>query len=100
MFLSKRQKGQSTVEYIVLVTAVIVIVIAFLVSDASPFKQRMNASMDAVTQQANQMAADLVTAQSTFVTNQSNMDIIGNKADSGLCPPGTYFDPSTNNCTP
>ncbi len=98
MFLRNRQKGQSTVEYIVLVTGVIVILIAFLVSDASPFKQRMNASMDQVTQQANSMAGKLVTAQDTFTTTTVNTNIFGNQANQGLCTGNQRFNPATNNC--
>lgn len=93
MFLRNRQKGQSTVEYIVLVTAVIVIIIAFLIGPTSPFANRMNASMDAVTQQANQQAQALVTAQATFITNRVGTNIIGNRADNPICPPGQTFHP-------
>lgn len=35
-------KGQSTVEYILLVTAVIAVVIVFLVGDGSLFQRRLN----------------------------------------------------------
>ncbi len=98
MFLRKRQKGQSTVEYIVLVTAVIVIIIAFVVSPTGPFATRMNASMDSVTTAARNKAAALVTAQNSFNATQSTTNIMGNKLDQGLCAPGLSFNPSTNNC--
>ena len=98
MFLRKRQKGQSTVEYIVLVTAVIVIIIAFVVSPSGPFATRMNASLDAVTNAAQKKAADLVTAQATFAVSATTTNVIGNKASSGLCTGNKVFDPSTNNC--
>jgi hypothetical protein len=46
----KHKKGQSTLEYIILVTAVIVVIISFLVSPTSPFKRTLNSTLnDAVT---------------------------------------------------
>ncbi len=98
MFLRKRQKGQSTVEYIVLVTAVIVIIIAFVVSPAGPFATRMNKSLDTVTNAAEVKANDLVAAQVGFTVTPVATDIITNKADQGLCTGGKSFDPATNNC--
>ena len=94
MFLRKRQKGQSTVEYIVLVTAVIVIIIAFVVSPTGPFATRMNASMDSVTNAAQRKAADLVSAQATFTPSKTATNVIQNKADSGLCSKGQVFNPA------
>ena len=94
MFLRKRQKGQSTVEYIVLVTAVIVIIIAFVVSPTGPFATRMNASMDSVTNAAQRKAADLVSAQATFIPGMTSTNVISNKADSGLCSGGQVFNPA------
>ena len=38
----KQKKGQSTLEYIILVTAVIVIVIGLVVSPSSPFRASLN----------------------------------------------------------
>ena len=50
--VSQRQrKGQSTVEYIVLVTAVIGTAIAFLIAPSSPFKNKVNAVMTTSTEQ-------------------------------------------------
>ena len=93
MFLRNRQKGQSTVEYIVLVTAVIVIIIAFLIGPTSPFANRMNQSLDAVTNQAATQSAALVGAQATFATTSTTINIIGNRADVPICPPGQTFHP-------
>lgn len=35
-------KGQSTLEYILLVTAVLIVIIAFVAGPASPFKRAVN----------------------------------------------------------
>jgi uncharacterized protein (UPF0333 family) len=42
----KNRKGQSTLEYIILVTAVIVVIISFLVSPNSPFKNQLNTTLN------------------------------------------------------
>jgi hypothetical protein len=42
----KNKKGQSTLEYIILVTAVIVVIISFLVSPASPFRTQLNTTLN------------------------------------------------------
>jgi len=42
----KNKKGQSTLEYIILVTAVIVVIISFLVSSASPFRVQLNKTIN------------------------------------------------------
>ncbi|MBF0594635.1 MAG: class III signal peptide-containing protein [Candidatus Omnitrophica bacterium] len=46
--LTKRKKktGQSTLEYIILVTAVIVIVIGLVVSPQSPFRSKLNSTFN------------------------------------------------------
>ena len=45
----KNKKGQSTVEYIILVTGVVMVMIMFLVTgDKSPFKQKLNGTLDTV----------------------------------------------------
>ena len=46
MLIKKKKKGQSTVEYLILVTAVVAVVIAFLLSTGSPFKRVLNSSYD------------------------------------------------------
>ena len=45
----KNQCGQSTVEYIILVTAVIAVAIAFTNGEKSPFYVRLNSTLNAVT---------------------------------------------------
>ena len=42
-------KGQSTVEYILLVTAVIAVMIAFAAGPASPFRTKLNETLTNVT---------------------------------------------------
>ncbi len=53
------QKGQSTVEYIVLVTAVIAVAIAFLVPKNSGFQKKMGGSLNTVADQMDSMATRL-----------------------------------------
>jgi hypothetical protein len=57
--LIKKKKGQSTVEYIILVTAVIAVVIFFVVNDNSPFRQKMNATLGNATDSMVSMASRL-----------------------------------------
>lgn len=47
--LKKKKKGQSTIEYIILVTAVIVVIIFFVLNSGSPFRQKMNDTLNAAT---------------------------------------------------
>ncbi|MBI4308984.1 MAG: class III signal peptide-containing protein [Candidatus Omnitrophica bacterium] len=55
---SKVKKGQSTVEYIVLVTAVLAVAILFMVSGGgnSPFQSKLNSTLSTVTDQMTNMA--------------------------------------------
>lgn len=46
----RHKKGQSTLEYVLLVTAVVVVLIAFLTSNRSPFKTTLNATLNKTTQ--------------------------------------------------
>jgi hypothetical protein len=46
MVKNRKRKGQSTLEYIILVTAVIVVIISFLVSPSSPFKNQLNTTLN------------------------------------------------------
>ena len=57
--LIKRKKGQSTVEYIILVTAVVAVIIFFVVVPNSPFRQKMNLTLDTATNSMTNMAARL-----------------------------------------
>lgn len=51
----KNRKGQSTLEYIILMTAVIVAIIAFVVSPTSPFKRALNGTLESGTNTMNAM---------------------------------------------
>jgi uncharacterized protein (UPF0333 family) len=42
----RHRKAQSTLEYVLLVTAVIVIIIGLLVTDGSPFKKALKNSLE------------------------------------------------------
>jgi len=46
----RAHKGQSTVEYILLVTAVIAVIILFTTGNNSPFQQRLNSVFNTTTQ--------------------------------------------------
>ena len=67
---SSPRRGQSTVEYIVLVTAVLAVAIAFLVSPSGPFQTRLNSSMDLTTSQMTNMAERLSNGQP--LTNENS----------------------------
>ena len=56
MFNKQRRKGQSTVEYIILVTAVILVAIFFLTSSGGPFQKQLNGTMTTATGQMSNMA--------------------------------------------
>jgi hypothetical protein len=55
----KNKKGQSTLEYIILVTAVIVVIISFLVAPTSPFKQQLNTTINDTTGMLSTMTVRL-----------------------------------------
>ena len=60
MFKPSKEKAQSTVEYIILVTAVILVAIGYLVSSngrESPFHQRMTNTMDILSVQMTNAAS-------------------------------------------
>lgn len=49
----KNKRGQSTVEYVLLVTAVLAVVIAFVVGQKSPFQTQLNQAYNTATQGMN-----------------------------------------------
>jgi uncharacterized protein (UPF0333 family) len=55
----KNKKGQSTLEYIILVTAVIVVIISFLVAPTSPFKAQLNSTINSTTDMVRTMTSRL-----------------------------------------
>jgi hypothetical protein len=59
MVKNRKRKGQSTLEYIILVTAVIVVIISFLVSPQSVFKTQLNTTLNATTDMMATMSSRL-----------------------------------------
>ena len=55
----KNKKGQSTLEYIILMTAVVVAIIAFVVKGDSPFKQSLNATLNSATTEMQSMGGKI-----------------------------------------
>jgi len=58
----KYKRGQSTVEYVLLVTAVVTVIIAFLVSPQSSFQNQMNTTLNAVTQDIGNLGSQLTSS--------------------------------------
>lgn len=44
--MKKKQKAQSTLEYVILATAVIVVIIAMVLGKESPFKKTLNSTLN------------------------------------------------------
>jgi len=56
----KNKRGQSTVEYVLLMTAVVVVIIAFVSSaNKSGFQAQLNATLNSATADMNTMAGTL-----------------------------------------
>ena len=55
----RAHKGQSTVEYILLVTAVIAVIVLFTVGKGSVFQQRLNSVFNSTTQDMLNVASRL-----------------------------------------
>lgn len=58
-----KDKGQSTVEYIILVTAVIMVAIVFLATRNSPFQTRLTNTMDILSVQMTNAATKMANAE-------------------------------------
>ncbi len=58
----KNKKGQSTLEYIILVTAVVAIILVFL-GPTGIFRSRLNQTLDSATNSMINMAGRLSTSQ-------------------------------------
>jgi uncharacterized protein (UPF0333 family) len=52
-------KGQNTVEYLLLITAVVAVVVLFSVGNNSPFQQRLNSVFNTTTQDMLNVASRL-----------------------------------------
>ena len=55
----KNKKGQSTVEYVLLVTAVLGVIIAFVAGSGSGFKNQLGNSLNTATSDMNSLAGTL-----------------------------------------
>jgi len=55
----KNKRGQSTVEYVLLVTAVLGVIIAFVAGNNSGFKTQLGNSLNTATSDVNTMASTL-----------------------------------------
>ena len=56
----KNKRGQSTVEYILLVTAVLAVIIAFVAGNGSVFKNNLNSTYTTATNDINSLAQTLM----------------------------------------
>lgn len=62
MFGPSKGKAQSTVEYIILVTAVIMVALAYLGTRASPFQKKLTNTMDILSDQMSNAATHMANA--------------------------------------
>ena len=67
MLRLKKKLGQSTVEYILLFTAVVGILIAFLIGPASPFQRKVNETLSAGTEGMQDMAKRLKRSRGNII---------------------------------
>jgi uncharacterized protein (UPF0333 family) len=67
--MNKKRKGQSTVEYVILVAAVLAIVIAFVAGNNSPFSKALNSAFSTGATGMNDMADSL--SKSHMATNNT-----------------------------
>ena len=58
----KNKKGQSTVEYVLLVTAVLAVIIAFVTGNNSVFKNQLNSTLNTATGDMSTIAGTLSTS--------------------------------------
>ena len=91
------RKGQSTVEYIILVTAVIGVAIAFLMN--GPFKTTMNQSLTDATGQITNMTGRLTASTALAPADKhSSTPTVSVNANSGACEAGKSLDAKTGAC--
>ena len=60
-----KKKGQSTIEYLLLVTAVVGVIIVFIVKGDSPFKKHVNDTLNSATSDMVSIAKRLATTHVT-----------------------------------
>ena len=71
----KNKRGQSTVEYVLLVTAVLVVIIAFVSTKNGGFQGQLNSSLNAVASDINSMGDKL--SSSHLSTTAPSGDTVG-----------------------
>lgn len=81
--LNKR-RGQSTVEYIVLVSAVIAVAIAFFLAPNNQFSKTMNSTLGQATSQISNMQGRLVNGQ-PLTTGASPAPAVNTGITAGFC---------------
>jgi hypothetical protein len=59
----RKRKGQSTLEYVLLVTAVIVVIIGLVVSPQSPFRTKLNSTISGSMDSMDYMGARLANSR-------------------------------------
>jgi len=93
-----KHKGQSTVEYIVLVAAVIAVAIAFFTgTGAGTFRNTMNSTLATASGQIDTMTGRMVNAQnSTIARAASFTGLDETTVEKGFCPSGV--NPATGVC--
>ena len=94
-----KRKGQSTVEYIILVTAVVSVAILFLVSKDSPFQKKVGGSLNAVTDQMNIMADRLKDSTKGDDVLKSSKKPTSTVNPLDQCGPGFHREGETLTCT-
>ncbi|MBF0511596.1 MAG: hypothetical protein HQL13_04615 [Candidatus Omnitrophica bacterium] len=67
----KNKKGQSTVEYVLLATAVIAVIIAFVSNPSSPFRNQMVSTLNQTVNQIGEVSGRI---QESQVTKMGNFD--------------------------
>lgn len=76
----KNKKGQSTVEYVLLVTAVLAVIIAFVSSSKGGFQSQLNSTLNTAT-------GDMGTIASTLSTSHAASTSAGNTTNPGSLNP-------------
>ena len=78
-------RGQSTVEYVLLVTAVVAVMIAFATNNGTGIQQHLNTTLSTAATQMNTMAETLKSS----TPQSSSAGFIENTYRVPVCPPGS-----------